>query len=46
MSLRIGKEDVYFILPESRYAVSTRIDKYMEEDFTLYVKSKSINESL
>jgi hypothetical protein len=46
MSLRIGKEDIYFILPESRYAVSTRIDKYMEEDFTLYVKAKSINESL
>ena len=46
MSLRIGKEDVYFVLPESRYSVSTRIDRYMEEDFTLYVKAKSINESL
>ena len=46
MSLRVGKEDVYFILPESRYSVSTRIDKYMEEDFTLYIKAKSINESL
>jgi len=46
MSLRIGKEDIYFILPESRYSVSNRIDKYMEEDFTLYVKAKSINESL
>jgi hypothetical protein len=46
MSLRVGKEDVYFILPESRYSVSTRIDRYMEEDFTLYVKARCIKESL
>jgi len=46
MSLRVGKEDIYFILPESRYSVSKRIDMYMEEDFTLYIKAKIINESL
>jgi hypothetical protein len=46
MSLRVGKEDVYFILPESRYSVSTRIDRYMEEDFTLYIKARCITESL
>jgi hypothetical protein len=40
MSLRVNKDNIFFILPESRYAVSERIDKWMEEDFTLYVKCK------
>lgn len=40
MSLRINKDNIFFILPEDRYSVSKRIDKYMAEDFTLYVKSK------
>lgn len=40
MSLRINKDNIFFILPEDRYSVSKRIDKYMSEDFTLYVKSK------
>jgi len=42
MGLRIGgsKENIYVILPESRYAVSKRIDKHMDEDFTLYTKAK------
>lgn len=46
MSLRVGKEDVYFVLPESRYSVSKRIDMYMEEDFTLHIRAKIIKESL
>lgn len=40
MSLRINKDNIFFILPEDRYSVSKRIDSYMSEDFTLYVKSK------
>lgn len=40
MSLRINKDNIFFILPEDRYSVSKRIDKWMAEDFTLYVKSK------
>ena len=40
MSLRINKDNIFFILPEDRYSVSNRIDVYMAEDFTLYVKAK------
>ena len=40
MSLRINKDNIFFILPEDRYSVSNRIDGYMADDFTLYVKSK------
>jgi hypothetical protein len=42
MGLKVGgsKDNIYVILPESRYAVSNRIDSYMEEDFTLYTKAK------
>ena len=42
MSLRVDKDNIYFVLPESRYSVSKRIDKYMEEDFTLFIKTKII----
>ncbi len=40
MSLRINKDNLFFILPEDRYSVSQRIDKHMAKDFTLYVKEK------
>jgi hypothetical protein len=40
MSLRINKDNIFFILPEDRYSVSKKIDKYMSEDFTFYVKVK------
>jgi hypothetical protein len=40
MSLRINKDNLFFILPEDRYSVSQRIDKHMAKDFTLYVKVK------
>jgi hypothetical protein len=40
MSLRVNKDNIFFILPESRYSVSSRIDKYMDEDFTLFAKFK------
>jgi len=40
MSLRINKDNIFFILPEDRYSVSTRIDQHMSKDFTLYVKLK------
>jgi hypothetical protein len=40
MSLVVNKDNIFFILPESRYAVSDRIDKFMDEDFTLFVRAK------
>lgn len=40
MSLKINKDNIFFILPEDRYSVSKRIDTHMSEDFTLYVKAK------
>ena len=40
MSLRINKDNIVFVLPESRYAVSSRIDTWMDEDFTLHVTAK------
>lgn len=40
MSLRINKDNLFFILPEDRYSVSQKIDKHMAKDFTLYVKLK------
>lgn len=46
MSLRVTKEKIFFILPESRYAVSDRIDRFMEEDFTLHVTAKIFPELL
>lgn len=46
MSLRINKDNIAFILPESRYAVSSRIDTWMDEDFTLHVTTKIFPELL
>ena len=40
MSLRINKDNLFFILPEDRYSVSDRIDNHMSKDFTIYVKVK------
>ena len=46
MSLVVNKENIFFILPESRYAVSDRIDKWMEEDFTVHLTAKLFPETL
>ena len=46
MSLVVNKENIFFILPESRYAVSDRIDKWMEEDFTIHLTAKLFPETL
>jgi hypothetical protein len=46
MSLRTDKDNIYFILPESRYSVSSKIDGYMEEDFTLHVTAKLFPETI
>lgn len=40
MSLRVNKDNIFFVLPESRYGVSTRIDRHMDEDFSLFIKFK------
>ncbi len=40
MSLKVDKDNIFFILPESRYSVSNRIDKWMEEDFSLHLSAK------
>ena len=46
MSLKVNKENIFFILPESRYAVSDRIDMWMEEDFVLHATAKVTPETL
>lgn len=46
MSLKVDKDNIFFLLPESRYAVSSRIDDYMDKDFTLHVRGKVINTNL
>jgi hypothetical protein len=46
MSLKVDKNNIYFILPESRYSVSSKIDGYMEEDFTLHLTCKIFPETL
>lgn len=46
MSLKVNRDSIFFILPESRYSVSNRIDGYMEEDFTLHITAKIEKESL
>lgn len=46
MSLKVNKDNIFFILPESRYAVSDRIDKFMEEDFTVHLTAKLFPEKL
>jgi len=46
MSLKINKDNIFFILPESRYSISSRTDTMMDEDFTLYLKFKILPEEL
>lgn len=46
MSLKVGKNEVFFILPESRYSVSSRIDAYMDDDFTIALRAKVIKDNL
>ena len=46
MSLKVNRDSIFFILPESRYSVSNRIDGYMEEDFTLHLTAKIHKETL
>jgi len=46
MSIRVNKDNIYFILPEDRYSVSKRIDKHMAEDFTVYVRAKINGDSI
>jgi len=40
MSLRINKDNIFFIHPEGKYSVSQRIGLDMEKDFTLFIKAK------
>lgn len=40
MSLKVDKDNIFFLLPESRYSVSNRIDGYMEKNFTLHIDVK------
>jgi hypothetical protein len=46
MSLKINKDNIFFILTENRYGLSERIDSDMDDDFTLYTKTKLFAESI
>ena len=47
MSLKVNKDNIFFILPESRYSVSdNRIDGFMEQDFTVHINVKFFPELL
>jgi hypothetical protein len=46
MSFKVDKDNIYCIVPFSRYKTSTPIDDFMENDFTIFIKAKIIKESL
>jgi hypothetical protein len=46
MSLKINKDNIFCILPEDRYSVSKKIDGFMADDFTLFVKAKINTDSM
>jgi hypothetical protein len=46
MSLKVNKDNIFFLLPESRYTVSDRIDGYMEKDFTVHVRARVFADEL
>lgn len=46
MSLRINKDNIFFILTEDRYSVAKKIDTHMSKDFSFYVKAKVNSEFL
>jgi hypothetical protein len=47
MSFKVDKDNIYCIMPFSRYkTATTTIDDFMENDFTIFVKAKIIKESL
>jgi hypothetical protein len=46
MSLKINKDNIFFILTENRYGLSERIDSDMDNDFTLYTKTKLFPETI
>lgn len=46
MSLKINKDNIFFILTENRYGLSERIDCDMDDDFTLYTKARLFPESI
>jgi len=46
MSLIVDKDNIFFILPEDRYSISSRTDGMMDKDFTLYAKFKIFPEEL
>jgi hypothetical protein len=46
MSLKINKDNIFFILTENRYGLSDPIDTDMDNDFTLYTKTKLFPESI
>jgi hypothetical protein len=46
MSLKINKDNIFIVLPESRYAVSSKIDDYMDKDFTLHIRAAVIADTL
>jgi hypothetical protein len=46
MSLRTHKDNIFFILPEDRYSISKKVDTYMSNDFTLFIKAKINKEGL
>lgn len=46
MSLKINKDNIFFILTENIYGLSDKIDECMDGDFTLYVKAKLFPETI
>jgi hypothetical protein len=46
MSLKINKDNIFFILTENRYGLSERIDSDMDGNFTLYTKTKLFPEAI
>lgn len=46
MGLKIDKDNIYLITNNSKYDISDKIDNFMENDFTIFIRSKIKKKSL
>lgn len=46
MSLIIDKDNIFFMMPNSRYTPSHRVDTIMDDDFTIFVRAKVLKDTM
>ena len=42
----VNKDNIFCMLPVGRYETSKRVDNFMEKNFTIFVKTKILRESI